>query len=113
MTAQEVAMTSQKISKKISIPREQLASFCQHNQIRKLSLFGSFLHGSAGPDSDLDLLVEFEPEAEVGFLDMARMERELTEMAGRRVDLRTPAELSRHFRDQVLQESQVQYAAAG
>lgn len=106
-------MTTRIPDRRHPIPQEQLASFCRRNGIRKLSLFGSVLHGSAGPDSDLDLLVEFAPEAEVGFFDMARMERELSALAGRRVDLRTPAELSRHFRHRVIEESRVQYAAAG
>ena len=97
----------------LQAPAETLADYCRSNRIRRLSIFGSVLRGEARPESDLDLLVEFEPDAVVGFLDMARMERELTELVGRRVDLRTPAELSKHFRDAVVSEALVQYAAAG
>ena len=63
------------------------------------------------PDSDVDVLVEFEPEARVGFFALARMEMELSELLGHRVDLNTPGFLSRYFRDQVLEEAEVQYAA--
>ena len=84
---------------------ERLHAFCQANRIRRLRLFGSVLHGDARADSDVDLLVEFEPDAEVSLFDMVRLERELAELMGRRVDLRTPAELSRHFRDEVLAEA--------
>jgi hypothetical protein len=89
-----------------------LAHVCREHQIRRLSLFGSALKGTAGPDSDVDLLVEFEPGATPGYLGMAAIEHELSELlGGQRVDLRTPEELSRYFRDQVLAEAEVQYAA--
>ena len=87
----------------------QLAEFCRKWQIRKLSLFGSRLHGNARPDSDLDLLVEFQPASRVGLIQMARIERELSELIGRKVDLRTPADLSRYFREEVLREAEVQF----
>lgn len=95
----------------IRVPKEELAEFCRRNQIRRLSLFGSVLREDFGPDSDVDVLVEFEPEARVGLFALARMEMELSELLGHRVDLNTPGFLSRYFRDQVLEEAEVQYAA--
>lgn len=87
-----------------------LAEFCRRNRILRLSLFGSVLKGEARPDSDLDLLVVFEEGREPGLLRLAGMERELTALLGRKVDLRTPQDLSRYFRDEVLASSEVQYA---
>jgi uncharacterized protein len=87
----------------------ELAEFCRRRHIRKLSLFGSTLRGNARPDSDVDLLVEFQPDSRVGLIQLARIERELSELIGRKVDLRTPADLSRYFRDEVLREAEVQY----
>ena len=95
----------------IEFDDDQLAAFCQSNQIRTLSVFGSALRDDFGPDSDVDILVEFADDAVVTLLDMARMEIELSEMIGRQVDLRTPQELSRYFRDEVLATAVVQYAA--
>ena len=95
----------------IEFDEEQLAAFCQGNQIRTLSVFGSALREDFGPDSDVDILVEFDDDAVVTLLDMARMEIELSEMIGRQVDLRTPQELSRYFRDEVLATAVVRYAA--
>ena len=87
-----------------------MAELCRLRGIRRLSLFGSVLKGTDRPDSDIDLLVEFEPEARPSLLDLAAIEQELSVMlAGKRVDLRTPAELSRYFRDQVVREAAVQY----
>ena len=77
----------------------------------RLSLFGSVLTGRLGPDSDIDMLVEFLPDAEPTYFDLIALEQRLTELIGRTVDLRTPAELSRYFRDRVMKEAQVQYAA--
>src|SRR3954468_17243509 len=92
--------------------RAALAELCRRHGIRKLSLFGSVLKGTARPDSDIDLLVEFEPEARPTLLDLAAMEEELARLlGGRRVDLRTPTELSRYFREAVLREAEVQYVA--
>jgi hypothetical protein len=95
----------------LEIGEERLAEFCRRNDIRRLSLFGSILGEEFGPDSDVDMLVEFEPGVVVSLLDMARMEIELTGMVGRKVDLRTPKELSRYFRARVLASAEVQYAA--
>ena len=87
-----------------------IEQFCQRNGIRRLSVFGSILGPRFRADSDVDLLVEFEPERSPGFLGLARMERELSALlGGRKVDLRTPAELSRYFRDRVLTSAVVQY----
>ena len=92
--------------------RAALASLCRRRQIRRLSLFGSVLKGTACPDSDVDLLLEFEPDAVPGLLGLAAIEMELSDLlGGRRVDLRTAEELSRYFRDEVVRTAQVQYAA--
>jgi uncharacterized protein len=99
--------------KNIHIPADKIAEFCKRNGIRKLSLFGSVLRPDFRPDSDIDLLVEFRAGAAPSLLDLARMERELSAvLGGRKVDLRTPKELSRYFRDEVLSTASVQYAEA-
>lgn len=98
--------------KRLPLSDKDLARFCQHHRIRRLALFGSVLKDTARPDSDIDLLVEFEPEARPTLLDLAAMEDELSRrLGGRRVDLRTAAELSRYFRDEVLREAQIQYVS--
>lgn len=94
----------------ISIPKEKIAEFCKKNYIRKLSLFGSVLRGDFGPDSDIDLLVEFHPDHIPGLIRLAGMEIELTHLLGRKVDLRTSQDLSRYFREEVLNSAEVQYA---
>ena len=94
----------------IEIPKGKIADFCKKNHIRKLSLFGSVLHGDFRPDSDIDLLVEFDPAHIPGFFKLAHIERELSEIIEKKVDLRTPQELSKYFRDEVLSEAVVQYA---
>jgi predicted nucleotidyltransferase len=95
----------------LAITQEKLTQFCQEQHIRRLSLFGSTLKGTARPDSDIDLLVEFEPGSEPGLLGLASMEAQLAVLlGGKKVDLRTPQDLSRYFRDQVLQTAEVQYA---
>jgi predicted nucleotidyltransferase len=92
-----------------AIPQGDLEAFCQRHHIRRLSLFGSALRADFRPDSDVDVLVEFEPGRRVSLLDMAAMEIKLSEMLGRKVDLRTPEELSRYFRDEVVAGAEVQY----
>ena len=92
------------------MPREALAAFCRKYGVRKVALFGSVLRDDFRPDSDVDVLVEFEPGARAGFLKLAGMELELGAMLGRKVDLRTPGELSRYFRDEVLASAEVQFA---
>lgn len=94
----------------IDLPREKIAEFCRRNHIRKLSLFGSVLRGDLKPDSDIDLLVEFDPDHIPGLIRLAGMEIELTEILGRKVDLRTAQDLSRYFRKDVLNSAEVQYA---
>jgi hypothetical protein len=95
----------------ILVRREALAEFCRRNHVRRLALFGSVLTDRFSDSSDVDVLVEFEPGARVGYLRMASMERELSEiLGGRKVDLRTPNELSEYFRDEVLRTAHVQYA---
>ena len=94
---------------RITIDLEVLADFCRRHHIRRLSLFGSVLRDDFQPDSDVDVLVEFEPSYRVGLIRLAGMELELSELMGRKVDLRTPADLSRYFRQQVLDSALVQY----
>lgn len=97
---------------RLPVDSELLAAVCRRHRIRKLSLFGSVLKGSARPDSDIDLLVEFLPDATPTYFDLAEIEIELSALlGGRKVDLRTPAELSRYFRDQVRREAEALYAA--
>jgi predicted nucleotidyltransferase len=90
----------------LTFPRE-VGDICRRHQIRRLALFGSRLKGTSRPDSDVDVLAEFEPSAKPTYLDLATIEEELSALlGGLRVDLRTPAELSRHFREQVLREAE-------
>jgi uncharacterized protein len=96
---------------RIDVDRQAIAGFCARHHIRRFSFFGSVLREDFRPDSDIDVLVEFDPEARVGFLAMADMEMELSGMLGRTVDLRTPQEISRYFREKVLTSAEVQYAA--
>jgi predicted nucleotidyltransferase len=89
-----------------------LAALCRRHHIRRLALFGSRLKGTARSDSDVDLLVEFEPGETPGLLRLSEIEMELSSLlAGRRVDLRTARDLSRHFREEVIRTALVQYAA--
>jgi len=94
----------------IKVSKRHIEAFCRKHHIRKLSFFGSALRKDFGPDSDIDVLVEFEPDQVVGLIRMAGMEVELSEILHRKVDLRTPAELSRYFRQEVLDSAEVQYA---
>jgi hypothetical protein len=96
---------------KVRLPKDKIAAFCRRHHIRKLAVFGSVLHGDSRPDSDLDVLVEFEPSHVPG-LAFFGMEQELSELLGRKVDLNTPQFLSPYFRDEVLAEAEVQYAAS-
>lgn len=95
----------------LNIDETALARFCQRHHIRRLSLFGSQLKGTPRPDSDVDLLVEFEPEHIPSLIGIAGMEIELSELLGKKVDLRTAGDLSRYFRDEVVRTAEVQYAA--
>ena len=94
----------------IEIPKNKIEEFCKRNHIRNLSFFGSVLSKDFRPDSDVDVLVEFEVGARVGLIRMAGMEIELSKIVGRKADLRTPADLSRYFRDDVLKSVEIQYA---
>ena len=98
------------MSETIALPQGLIAEFCLRHRIRRLSLFGSVLRDDFGPDSDIDMLVEFEPGAKRGLLRLAAMEAELSEMLGRKVEIHTPGFLSKYFRDKVLAEAKVQYA---
>jgi predicted nucleotidyltransferase len=93
----------------LALPQKEIAAFCRRYHIRRLMLFGSALREDFGPESDIDLLAEFEPGHVPGFLGMAQLQIELSKLFGRDVDLRTPAELSRYFRDEVLTSSRVVY----
>jgi predicted nucleotidyltransferase len=96
----------------LSFDHDALAALCRRHHIRRLSLFGSVLKGTARADSDVDLLVEFFPGKEPGFIGLAAIETELSALlGGRPVDLRTAQDLSRHFRSEVLSSAEVQYAA--
>lgn len=94
----------------VDLPKDKIAEFCRRNHIRRLSLFGSALRGDLRPDSDVDFLVEFDPDHIPGLIRLAGMEIELTEILGRKVDLRTPEDLSVYFREEVLSSAEVQYA---
>ncbi|MBW1991909.1 MAG: nucleotidyltransferase family protein [Deltaproteobacteria bacterium] len=96
---------------KITIPSEKLADFCRKNCIRKLAFFGSVLREDFRTESDIDVLVEFEP-GHVPGLAFFDMEKELAEILGHKVELHTPGFLSPYFREQVIKEAEVQYAAS-
>ena len=101
------------VAQRFSVPPEKLAEFCRKHHIKKLALFGSVLRDDFRPDSDVDVLVEFEPGHVPGLFGLADTEAQLSALAGgRKVDVRTAAELSRYFRDRVVREAKVQYAAA-
>ena len=95
---------------KVPVSREKVAQFCRRHMIRKLSLFGSVLRDDFRADSDVDVLVEFEPGAVVGFFELYDMEQELSQLLnGCQVEINTPGSLSKYFRDRVLDEAEVQY----
>jgi len=96
----------------LKIPGEKIAEFCKKNHIRKLSLFGSALREDFRSDSDIDVLVEFEPDTRVGLIRLAGLEIELGEILGRKIDLNTPGFLNKYYRDKVLTEAVVHYDAA-
>lgn len=95
---------------KLAIPGDQISEICRRYRIRKLALFGSVLRKDFGPKSDIDVLVEFEPESKAGLFAIYDLERELSALFdGRRVDVNTPKSLSKYFRDQVLREAEALY----
>ena len=95
----------------LDIPLDRITGFCQRHGIARLSLFGSVLRDDFTPQSDVDVLVEFQPGRTPDFFDMAHMQDELAAIFGHQVDLRTPRDLSKHFRDQVLAGARVLHAA--
>lgn len=96
----------------IDLPQHEIEKFCKKHHIRRLALFGSALREDFGPDSDLDILVEFEAGAHVGLIRLAGLELELSKILGRKVDLNTPGFISKYYREEVLAEAEVQYDAA-
>ncbi len=103
---------SQRSHPAIELPREAIADICGRHHIRRLALFGSVLRGDFTPASDVDVLAWFEPNHVPGFMELVRIQNELSERIGRRVDLQTPNSLSRHFREEVLGEAHEVYAKA-
>lgn len=99
--------------KNVAISKETIADFCRRHHIRKLALFGSALRDDFSPESDIDVLVEFEPDAKVGFFKLYDLEQELSWiLGGRKVEINTPKSLSKYFRDQVLAEAEALYDQA-
>jgi hypothetical protein len=99
------------MSLSIEVDRESIARLCRRCAVRRLSFFGSVVRDDFGPDSDVDVLVEFEPDANVGLFEFVDLQRDLSELIGRAVDLHTPASLSHFFRDKVVSTAEVAYAA--
>lgn len=98
------------MTKNITLSKEKIEEFCLRNRIRKLALFGSVLRDDFSPESDIDVLVEFEPGARVGFFELYDLEQELSGIfGGKKVDINTPKCLSKYFRDEVLTTAEVQY----
>jgi uncharacterized protein len=95
----------------IQMDQERIAVFCRSHNILRLALFGSVLTHRFGPDSDVDVLVEFDPDNLPTLFEVVAMERELSAVIGRKADMRTPKDLSRYFRDEVMRTALVQYAA--
>jgi len=97
---------------RISIPKDKISEFCEQNQVRRLSFLGSVLREDFGPDSDVDILVEFEPGTRMGLIRLSGLEIELGKIIGRKVDLNTPGFLNKYYRNKILTEADVQYDAA-
>ena len=95
---------------RIGVPKMDIERLCRQYHVRRLAIFGSMIHKDSRPDSDVDVLVEFEPDAQIG-LDFFILQDDLSRQFGRTVDLHTPASLSRYFRDSVLAEAEDQYVA--
>ena len=98
------------MSLQIDMPKEEVSAFCRRHHICKLAFFGSVLRDDFGPDSDVDVLVEFEP-GKVPGLEFFSMQRELSTILGRKVDMNTPQDLSKYFREEVLNGAEVEYGA--
>jgi len=100
------------MSVQIDIAKEKVARFCRQNRIRRLALFGSVLRDDFGPDSDIDVLVEFEPGARVGLITLAGMEIELSQLLACKTEIHTTKGLNPLFRDDILDVAEVQYEQA-
>jgi predicted nucleotidyltransferase len=100
------------MSPQVAVDRVRLAEFCRRHHIRRLSFFGSVLGANFRPDSDVDVLVEFDPKHVPGLLTLAGLEIELSALLGRKADVRTAEDLSRYFRDEVIAKAELLYAAA-
>ena len=101
------------MTKNIAISKDRVADFCRRHRIRRLALFGSVLRDDFGPESDVDVLVEFEPDATVGLFKLYDLEQELSRiLGGRRVEINTPRCLSKYFRDAVVAEAETLYGQA-
>lgn len=106
-------MTNSKSIHGIKISKKKLKRYCQKNHIKKLALFGSYLRGDFHSESDIDILVEFEVGHTPGFFDLNRMEDQLSQLFnGKKIDLRTPNDLSRYFREKVVANAEVLYAGS-
>jgi len=100
------------MSVQIAVPKDKIAAFCKRNRIRRLALFGSVTRDDFTPNSDVDVLVDFEPDARVGFITLAGMEIELGELLGQKAEIHTAKGLNPRFRDEVLAAAEVQYEQA-
>jgi len=95
----------------IHVDHEQIKTFCERHHITKLAFFGSVLTDRFDDESDVDVLIEFAPEHVPGLIRLCGMERELADILGRKADMRTPNDLSRYFRDEVVNNARIEYAA--
>lgn len=102
-------MTNAFLEDRITVSQAEIDQFCRRNHIRRLSFFGSVLREDVRPESDIDLLVDFDPEHVPGYFTLSAMERELSGLLDRKVDLRTPGEISDYYRNRVLASSEVWY----
>jgi uncharacterized protein len=100
------------LAKNVDLPIDRIAEICRRYPVRRLSVFGSVLRDDFTPESDIDMLVEFEPDARISLFGLVRMEIELSDLLGRKADLNTPGCLSRYFRDEVLAEAEAIYVKA-
>lgn len=108
----EIGLMDMGMISNIQFQKNQIEQFCIKYHVGRLSFFGSVLRQDFRPDSDVDVLVEFQPGRRVGYIRLAEMELALSDILGRKADLRTPAELSRYFRDEILVEAEVQYVGS-
>jgi hypothetical protein len=97
---------------RIELPRDQIAEFCRRHHIRWLALFGSVLRDDFTPESDIDVLVDFEPEHRYTYFTLAQIERELSGLLGRKADVHVPKSLHWFIRDKVLGQAEAVYDGA-